>query len=118
MSSSSTLPRIASTLVAQSFGRSFFSNSTPTALSVGQLRFYANSKDDKVLHPDLLNALVLKTQYAVRGELYLRAEELRKAGKEIIFTNGEFRPLRLNRHRPLFEVLTVYSALQLEILMP
>lgn len=46
-----------------------------------------NSRDGKVMHPDLLNAQVLKTQYAVRGELYLRAEELRKAGKEIIFTN-------------------------------
>jgi len=28
-----------------------------------------------------------KTQYAVRGELYLRAEELRREGKKIIFTN-------------------------------
>jgi hypothetical protein len=49
---------------------------------------FTHSKEGKVLHPDLLNAAVLKTQYAVRGELYLRAEELRKAGKEIIFTNG------------------------------
>lgn len=48
-----------------------------------------NSKDGKVMHPDLLNERVKKTQYAVRGELYLRAEELRRAGKEIIFTNGE-----------------------------
>ena len=46
-----------------------------------------NVKDGKVLHPDLLNENILKTQYAVRGELYLRAEELRRAGKEIIFTN-------------------------------
>eukprot|EP00983_Pelagomonas_calceolata_P096728 1158164-Pelagomonas_calceolata.AAC.1 len=30
---------------------------------------------------------VRETQYAVRGELYLRAEQLRKEGKEIIFTN-------------------------------
>ena len=43
----------------------------------------------QVLHPDLLNPEVLKTQYAVRGELYLRAEQLRQAGKEIIFTNGQ-----------------------------
>ena len=35
-------------------------------------------------------------QYAVRGELYLRAEELRKAGKEIIFTNGQ--SSRLSSH--------------------
>jgi len=47
-----------------------------------------NSLDGKVMHPSLLNANLLKTQYAVRGELYLKAEELRKQGKEIIFTNG------------------------------
>ena len=46
-------------------------------------------KDGKVLHPDLLNENMRKTQYAVRGELYLKAEELKNAGKEIIFTNGE-----------------------------
>ncbi|KAG2494152.1 hypothetical protein HYH03_007788 [Edaphochlamys debaryana] len=44
-------------------------------------------KDGKVLHPHLINENVLKTQYAVRGELYLRAEQLRKEGKDIIFTN-------------------------------
>jgi hypothetical protein len=32
----------------------------------------------------------LAAQYAVRGELFLKAEELRKAGKEIIFTNGMY----------------------------
>jgi hypothetical protein len=47
-----------------------------------------NRKDGKVLHPELLNENMRKCQYAVRGELYLRAEELRQAGKEIIFTNG------------------------------
>lgn len=47
----------------------------------------ANSKDGKVMHPDLLNENLKKTQYAVRGELFLKAEELRKQGKEIIFTN-------------------------------
>ena len=47
-----------------------------------------NSKEGKVLHPDLLNENLKKTQYAVRGELYIKAEELRKAGREIIFTNG------------------------------
>jgi glutamate--glyoxylate aminotransferase len=46
-----------------------------------------HSKDGKVLHPELLNNQVLKTQYAVRGELYLRAEQLRREGKPIIFTN-------------------------------
>lgn len=44
-------------------------------------------KDGKVLHPDLLNPRLLEAQYAVRGELYLRAQEL-KATKEIIYTNG------------------------------
>lgn len=28
-------------------------------------------------------------QYAVRGELYLKGEELRKAGREILYTNGK-----------------------------
>ena len=41
-----------------------------------------------MFHPDLLNADFVSAQYAVRGELYLKGEELRKAGKEIIFTNG------------------------------
>ena len=43
-------------------------------------------------HADLLNENLKKTEYAVRGELYMRAEELRKAGKEIIFTNGDLAP--------------------------
>lgn len=47
-----------------------------------------NEKDGKVMHPDLLNESMLKTQYAVRGELYLRASELQKEGRDIIFTNG------------------------------
>ncbi|XP_047318808.1 glutamate--glyoxylate aminotransferase 2 [Impatiens glandulifera] len=34
-----------------------------------------------------LNENVKKVQYAVRGELYLRASELQKEGKKIIFTN-------------------------------
>jgi hypothetical protein len=87
----------------------------------------------QTLHPDLLNANVRNAQYAVRGELYLKArrldeergpcrlplahrlasqpharpdppartlapqaEELRRAGKEIIFTNGA-RPPSLHR---------------------
>lgn len=49
---------------------------------------HAHEKEGKVLHPHLLNENVLKTEYAVRGELYLRAEQLRKEGKEIMFTNG------------------------------
>lgn len=45
--------------------------------------------EGKVAHPSLLNPRVLATTYAVRGEIYLKAEELRKAGRDIIFTNSE-----------------------------
>ncbi|KAJ3674817.1 hypothetical protein LUZ60_005433 [Juncus effusus] len=41
----------------------------------------------KPLDYDSLNENVKKTAYAVRGELYLRASELQKEGKKIIFTN-------------------------------
>ncbi|EFJ23041.1 hypothetical protein SELMODRAFT_145611 [Selaginella moellendorffii] len=41
----------------------------------------------KVLDPDNINENVKKCVYAVRGELYLRASELQKEGKKIIFTN-------------------------------
>eukprot|EP00271_Cylindrocystis_brebissonii_P008817 TRINITY_DN23318_c0_g1_i1.p1 TRINITY_DN23318_c0_g1~~TRINITY_DN23318_c0_g1_i1.p1 ORF type:complete len:485 (-),score=121.74 TRINITY_DN23318_c0_g1_i1:638-2092(-) len=41
----------------------------------------------RVLYVDNLNEDLTKTKYAVRGELYLRASELQKEGKEIIFTN-------------------------------
>lgn len=41
----------------------------------------------KPLDYDNLNENVKKCQYAVRGELYLRASELQKEGKKIIFTN-------------------------------
>ncbi|KAK8627432.1 hypothetical protein V6N13_135043 [Hibiscus sabdariffa] len=41
----------------------------------------------KPLDYETLNENVKKVQYAVRGELYLRASELHKEGKKIIFTN-------------------------------
>lgn len=41
----------------------------------------------RALDHDQLNENVKKVQYAVRGELYLRASELQKEGKKIIFTN-------------------------------
>ncbi|XP_068333215.1 glutamate--glyoxylate aminotransferase 2 [Pyrus communis] len=41
----------------------------------------------KALDYESLNENVKKAQYAVRGELYLRASELQKEGKKIIFTN-------------------------------
>ena len=53
-----------------------------------------NVKDGKVAHPDLLNSNLLKAQYAVRGELYNKAMELQKTGRELIFTNGGWRRLR------------------------
>lgn len=48
-----------------------------------------HQKDGKVLHPDLLNEDVVKTQYAVRGEIYLRSEQLRTEGMDILPTNGK-----------------------------
>lgn len=53
----------------------------------GILSLQKNSIDGKVLHPDLINSNIKNTVYAVRGELYLRGEELRKQGREIISTN-------------------------------
>ncbi|CAL0331530.1 unnamed protein product [Lupinus luteus] len=41
----------------------------------------------KPLDYESINKNVKKAQYAVRGELYLRASELQKEGKKIIFTN-------------------------------
>ena len=41
----------------------------------------------KPLDYEELNENVKKVRYAVRGELYLRASELQKEGKKIIFTN-------------------------------
>ncbi|KAE8694924.1 Glutamate--glyoxylate aminotransferase 1 [Hibiscus syriacus] len=41
----------------------------------------------KALDYESLNENVKEVQYAVRGELYLRASELQKEGKKIIFTN-------------------------------
>ncbi|KAF7829322.1 glutamate--glyoxylate aminotransferase 2 [Senna tora] len=41
----------------------------------------------KPLDYESINENVKRAQYAVRGELYLRASELQKEGKKIIFTN-------------------------------
>lgn len=48
----------------------------------------ARCHNTQVLHPDLLNKNFTQAEYAVRGELYLKGEELRKQGREVIFTNG------------------------------
>ena len=63
--------------------RAFSSLPEPVHEAVG----HANAKDGKVAHPSLLNENLLKAQYAVRGELYNKALELQKAGRELIFTN-------------------------------
>lgn len=70
-----------------------------------------HSKEGKVLHPDLLNETVKRTQYAVRGELYLRAQQLQKEGMSITYTNvgnphqlGQ-KPITFNR-----QVLALCSA--------
>lgn len=55
--------------------------------SSAQEQLGSHMAEGKVMHESLLNANILNTQYAVRGELYLKAEELRRAGKQIIFTN-------------------------------
>lgn len=47
----------------------------------------SSSGRKKVLDPDNINSNVRKLSYAVRGELYIRASELQKEGKKIIFTN-------------------------------
>eukprot|EP00803_Ostreobium_quekettii_P003210 evm.model.scf_2660.3 EVM.evm.TU.scf_2660.3 scf_2660:14056-20696(-) len=62
-----------------------------------------NDIDGKVMHVDLLNPKVREVQYAVRGELYLRGQELKAEGREIIATNiGNpqalgMKPLTFNR---------------------
>ena len=48
-----------------------------------------NRVDGYVLHPSTLNQNILKAQYAVRGELYNKAQELAAQGRDIIYTNGE-----------------------------
>ena len=59
--------------------------------------------DQLFCNADLLNENLKKTEYAVRGELYMRAEELRKAGKEIIFTNGALAPPPASAFRAALE---------------
>lgn len=53
-----------------------------------------NRVDGYVLHPSTLNKNILKAQYAVRGELYNKAQELAAKGRDIIYTNGECCRLR------------------------
>lgn len=39
------------------------------------------------MHPELMNENLRKTQYAVRGEIYFKAQDLAAKGREIIYTN-------------------------------
>lgn len=71
--------------------------------------------DNRVLHPSRLNPNIHKTVYAVRGELYLRAAQLQKEGKEIIFTNVG-NPHALGQ-RPLTFVRQVMALMQAPFLM-
>ncbi|GMH33360.1 hypothetical protein BSKO_01194 [Bryopsis sp. KO-2023] len=70
-----------------------------------------NVVDGKVLHPDLLPGNIKKTSYAVRGELYLRAQELQREGREIIYTNiGNPQALGLKPPRFSRQVLALVMA--------
>lgn len=70
---------------AEGFGLARHFSMTSHSLSV-----VPHSKDGYVTHPDLLNEAVKRTQYAVRGELYLRAMQLQNEGMKITFTNGTY----------------------------
>jgi hypothetical protein len=74
----------ASSLMGATFGLGRMFMTTPIHTD----NSFSHSKEGKVLHPDLLNDAVKRTQYAVRGELYLRAMQLQEEGMKITFTNG------------------------------
>eukprot|EP01023_Acetabularia_acetabulum_P014025 TRINITY_DN16860_c0_g1_i1.p1 TRINITY_DN16860_c0_g1~~TRINITY_DN16860_c0_g1_i1.p1 ORF type:complete len:525 (+),score=117.07 TRINITY_DN16860_c0_g1_i1:159-1733(+) len=81
----------------------FVRNYTPATDAVTEEDESLGVKEGKSMHPDLLNANMKATQYAVRGELYLRASQLQKEGMEITYTNvgnphalGQ-KPLTFNR---------------------
>ena len=54
-------------------------------------------------------------QYAVRGELYLKGEELSKSGREILYTNGAF--LREQEEKILFFLTSTRSTFFLLLLL-
>lgn len=69
------------------------------------------SVNGQVTHPDCINENVKAAQYAVRGELYLKAEEIRKSGREVIFTNiGNPQALGLKPNTFNREVLALVTA--------
>ncbi|KAF8378242.1 hypothetical protein HHK36_029581 [Tetracentron sinense] len=68
------------------FSNCLFRFSSPIDLQ-GDLDDSYSIMSPKALDYEALNENVKKVAYAVRGELYLRASELQKEGKKIIFTN-------------------------------
>lgn len=93
-----TMNRIISSRLFDGIGRALSSESS-LASACRMSATLVQSKDGKAMHPDLLNEAIKRTQYAVRGELYLRAMELQKEGMKITFTNGAAtQPLRWNAH--------------------
>lgn len=65
----------------------------------------------QVMHPSCINENMKAAQYAVRGELYLKGEELRKAGREVVFTNiGNPQALGLKPNTYNREVLALVTA--------
>jgi len=71
---------------AQLQQRGFRSSARGDAAASGE-RLVELDKDAWGLHPHYMNANFVRAQYAVRGELYLRAEELRKKGTNILYCN-------------------------------
>ena len=70
-----------------------------------------DSVNGQVTHPECINENVKAAQYAVRGELYLKGEELRLAGREVIFTNiGNPQALGLKPNTFNREVLALVTA--------
>ena len=62
-------------------------SAVPAAASVEGAE--VNKIDGYVLHPSTLNPNILKAKYAVRGDIYTKAQELAAEGREIIYTNGK-----------------------------
>ncbi|CAA0826950.1 Glutamate--glyoxylate aminotransferase 1 [Striga hermonthica] len=79
--------------MSQNRKRAHCSSLFTTELTQGIYQYSCHNKTvdyltmGKSLDYENLNENVKKCQYAVRGELYLRASELQKEGKKIIFTN-------------------------------
>lgn len=50
--------------------------------------FYVpTSLDERVLRPETLSPNIIKAEYGVRGEIYLEAQKMVNAGKDVVFMN-------------------------------